>query len=134
MLSWGRYTFLYLTMSQGYRTALSVSGQACPSHANKQVWARYQRVASDARIARLLPSCLPDSYVALYELSRMPDELFEAVSCAGILNPKTSVRLLRKVRVTGRVPVKVEVWVNPSQVKGLEQELERVSLAFSEIQ
>jgi len=121
-------------MSRGYRTALSVSGQACPSHANKQVWARYQRVASDDRIARLLPSCLPDSYVALYELSRMPDELFDAVVCSGILNPKTSVRLLRRVRVMGKVPVKVEVWVAPGQVRGLEQELERVNHVFSEIQ
>jgi len=110
-------------MSRGYSTALSLSGKARPAHANKQVWGRYQKIASDPRFSQIDPSALPDSYVSLYEMSRMPDDLFEAVTRSGILGPKTSVRLLRKVRVTGKVPVRVEMWVAPGQVRDLERRL-----------
>lgn len=118
-------------MSKGYKRALAIAGQPCPAHANKQVWYRYQAVARDSRLAQLDPSCLPDSYVSLYELSRMPTPLLEAVARSGLLNSKTSVRLLRKIRISGKLPIQLEVWTEPGEVADLELRLNRLKDEFS---
>lgn len=117
-------------MSKGYKQALDIAGLPCPAHHNKQVWYRYQAVARDSRLAELDPSCLPDSYVSLYELTRMPTTLLEAVARSGLLNSKTSVRLLRQIRISGKLPVQLEVWAEPSQVADLERRLSQLQVEF----
>jgi hypothetical protein len=117
-------------MSKGYKQARAIAGLPCPAGHNKQVWYRYQAVARDSRLARLDPSCLPDSYVSLYELSRMPTPLLEAVARSGLLTSKTSVRLLRKIRVSGKLPVQLEVWTEPDEVADLEQRLRQLRDEF----
>lgn len=92
-------------MSKGYKQAKAIAGLSCPAHMNKQVWARYQAVAKDPRLASIYTHNLPDSYVSLYELTRMPTPLLEAVARSGLLNSRTPYRLLRKIRISGKLPI-----------------------------
>lgn len=119
----GRKICISPPMSKGYKQALAIAGQPCPAHVNKQVWARYQAVAKDSRLAGIDTHNLPDSYVSLYELSRMPTPLLEAVARSGLLNSKTSVRLLRKIRISGKLPIQLEVWIEPADLENRLRQL-----------
>lgn len=123
---------MYSAMSsKGYKQAKAIAGLPCPAGHNKQVWYRYQAVARDSRLAQLDSSCLPDSYCALYELTRMPTQLLEAVARSGLLHRKTGTLLLKKIRVSGKVPVRLEVWTEPGEVADLELLLNRLKDEFS---
>jgi hypothetical protein len=122
---------MYSAMSKGYKQARAIAGQPCPAGHNKQVWYRYQAVARDSRLARLDPSCLPDSYCALYELTRMSTPLLKAVARSGLLHRKTGTLLLKKIRVSGKVPVRVEIWTEPDEVADLERRLSHLQDEFS---
>ena len=127
----GRKICISPPMSKGYKKAKAIAGQPCPAHANKQVWARYQAVAKDSRLAGIYTHNLPDSYVSLYELTRMPTPLLEAVARSGLLNRRTPYRLLRKIRISGKLPVRLEVWTEPGEVADLELLLNRLKDEFS---
>lgn len=128
VLPWGLDANLHLSaMSKGYKQAKAIAGLPCPAHVNKQVWARYQAVAKDSRLASFFYiHNLPDSYVSLYELSRMPTPLLKAVARSGLLSRRTPYRLLRKIRISGKVPVQLEVWTEPDEVADLEQRLSQL--------
>ena len=101
-------------MSKGYSTALRLAKNTSrPAHINKQVWYRYMAIAKDKRLASI--NNLPDSYTSLYELSRMSDKLLEAVVEAGLVQAKTSSRLLKSIRITGKIPYQAVIWVEPDR-------------------
>jgi hypothetical protein len=109
-------------MSKGYSTALRLAGNTSrPAHINKQVWYRYMAIARDNRLARI--SNLPDSYTSLYELTRMDDNLLEAVVKAGLIDGKTPARLLKSIRIRKKIPYQAVIWVEPDKwqetVRGL---------------
>lgn len=70
-------------------------------------------IAKDKRLASI--NDLPDSYTSLYELSRMDDILLKAVVEAGLVKGKTSSRLLKSIRITGKIPYQAVIWVKPDR-------------------
>jgi len=119
-------------MSRGYDRAKSISGKPCPPHRNKEVWKRYQKIAADTRLAQIYTHNLPETYTTLYELTKLNDELFEAVKVSGLLTPKTSCEVIKKVRRTGKVPVRVEIWTEPGRVQELVNQLGVVEIPFGD--
>jgi hypothetical protein len=128
---WHCTQILHLSvMSKGYTRAKAIAGLPCPAYVNKQVWGRYQAVAKDSRLAGIYTHNLPDSYVSLYELTRMPTPLLEAVARSGLLDRRTPYRLLRKIRISGKLPIQLEVWTEPEEVADLELRLNRLKDEF----
>lgn len=117
-------------MSQGYSTAIRIAGQPCPAGHNKVVWYRYQQVARDNRLSRIDPALLPDSYCALYELTKMPDDLLSGLVRYGVLSSRTTTRELRTIRVRGKVPVSVTVWADPVECGDLVSRIEEIRGEF----
>lgn len=117
-------------MSRGYSTAIRISGQPCPSGHNKVVWYRYQQVARDTRLSRINPALLPDSYCALYELTKMPDDLLSGLVRYGVLSSRTTTRELRTIRIKGKVPVSVMVWADPGECEDLMGRIEEIRGEF----
>jgi hypothetical protein len=88
-------------------------------------------VAEDSRLVSFFYiHNLPDSYVSLYELSRMPTPLLEAVARSGLLDRRTPYRLLRKIRISGKLPIQLEVWTEPDEVADLERRLNQLRDEF----
>lgn len=102
-------------MSAAYNYSIRIAGQPCPAGQNKQVWSRYQQIAKDTRLAKVNPAQLPDSYSALYELTKMPDALLSVLVVGGVLSSRMTTRELRTIRIKGKVPVSVTVWVDPGE-------------------
>lgn len=58
---------------------------------------------------------LPDSYSSLCELTRMPSGLIAALAGNGLLGQGVSSRVLREVRIRGKLPIRIEGWVKPEE-------------------
>ena len=117
-------------MSTGYSTAIRIAGQPCPPGHNKIVWYRYQQIARDTRLRLIGPGLLPDSYCALYELTKMRSELLSALVTHGVLTSKSTTRELRRIRIRGKVPVTVTVWTDPEEAEDLVDRIERIRSEF----
>lgn len=117
-------------MSAAYNYSIRIAGQPCPAGQNKQVWSRYQQIAKDTRLAKVNPAQLPDSYSALYELTKMPDDLLSGLVRYGVLSSRTTTRELRTIRVRGKVPVSVTVWADPGECEDLVSRIEAIRGEF----
>jgi hypothetical protein len=117
-------------MSQGYSTAIRIAGQPCPPGHNKVVWYRYQQVARDTRLSRIDPALLPDSYCALYELTKMPDALLSGLVRYGVLSSRTTTRELKTIRITGKIPLTTTIWTEPGEYDDLVSRIEEIRGEF----
>jgi hypothetical protein len=88
--------------------AQSVSGQPCPTGFNPQIWGRIQQIARDTRLPSVDPALLPDSYCAVYELTKMSTPLLDRLVRIGVIRAEASSRELERIRVTGRIRVRID--------------------------
>ena len=117
-------------MSKGYSTAIRIAGQPCPPGHNKIVWYRYQQIARDTRLRLIDPALLPDSYCALYELTKMGSELLSGLVEHGVLTSRSTTRELRAIRIRGKVPVAVTIWADPEECEDLVRRVEGLRSEF----
>lgn len=117
-------------MSAAYNHSIRIAGQPCSPGQNKQVWSRYQQIAKDTRLAKANPALLPDSYSALYELTKMPSDLLAALLTYGSVSSGTTTRELRMIRIKGKVPVSVTVWADPGECGDLVSRIDSIRAEF----
>jgi hypothetical protein len=105
-------------MSKAYLESVRVGSQAGPDPGmGKETWSRHRQVAGDKRLSAIDPSLLPDTFSALYELSKMSDAVLVRVLGLGLLGPHTTSRFLKTIRVTGRVRLETVLYVPIEKVE-----------------
>jgi hypothetical protein len=117
-------------MSAAYNYSIRIAGQPCPAGQNKQVWSRYQQIVKDTRLARISRSVLPDSYTGLYELTKMPTTLLDRIVDLGLVSPSTPFRILKSIRITGKIPLTTTIWTDPGEYEDLVSRIEEVRGEF----
>ena len=96
-------------MSVAYSNIIRIAGQPCPAGHNAKVWSRYQQIAKDSRLSAIDPALLPDSYSALYELTKLSGDKIRRMVELCAMRPDLSCREIREIRATGKVWVKVDL-------------------------
>ncbi|MGA0848162.1 MAG: hypothetical protein ACO3PY_06115 [Pontimonas sp.] len=96
-------------MSTAYDNIIRIAGQPCPPGHNAKVWSRYQQICKDTRLRLIDPALLPDSYSALYELTKLSGDRIRRMVELDAIRPDLSCREIREIRLTGKVWIKVEL-------------------------
>jgi hypothetical protein len=117
-------------MSAAYNHSIRIAGQPCPAGHNAKVWSRYQQIAKDTRLSRISRSVLPDSYTGLYELTKMPTTLLDRIVDLGLVSPNTPYRILKAIRITGKIPLTTTIWTEPGEYDDLVSRIEEVRGEF----
>ena len=90
-----------------YATSVQIAQSGTrPSSMNKQTWLRHKQIAEDSRLSAINPDKLPESFSALYELSKMSTEMIDRLEKTGILGDDTASRVIKRLRLEG----KIEIW------------------------
>lgn len=96
-------------MSVAYDNIIRIAGQPCPAGHNAKVWSRYQQIARDTRLRQIDQTLLPDSYSALYELTKLSGDRIRRLVELDAIRPDLSCREIREIRTTGKVWIRVDL-------------------------
>lgn len=117
-------------MSSAYTYARSQYGNPCPAGVSQQSWRRIQQVARDTRLRLVDPALLPDSYSALYELTKLPTGMLTVSVNVALMRPDLSCREVRAWRAKGKLPMTVTIWTDPGEYGDLVDRIERIRDEF----
>ena len=117
-------------MSAAYTRSIWIAGKPCPPSHSFEGWIRHKQIARDNRLSRIDPAVLPDSFSALYELSKMTTSLLNRIVELGLVTPESSTRFIRLIRRKKKVPLITTIWTDLEEYEDVASRIEEVRAEF----